>query len=105
VTTLGSRAAGFKSDGIVHRVLKALLAAKVALSGFDGNVSEEKLDLFELTSCLMAEASTRSAQIVWSKPRQAAARCSSPNDRPNHFWRESISPRPARLVDGSEQWA
>ena len=55
-----SRTVGFKSDGIVHRILKALLAAQVALSGFDGNVSEEKLNLFELASCLMAEASTRS---------------------------------------------
>jgi hypothetical protein len=40
--------------------LKALLAAQVALSGLDGNVPEKKLDLFELTSCLVAETSTRS---------------------------------------------
>jgi hypothetical protein len=46
-----SRTVGFKSDGIVHRILKALFAAQVALSGFDGNVSEEKLNLFELASC------------------------------------------------------
>jgi hypothetical protein len=74
VITSGSRAVGFKSDRIVHRILKALLAAQVALSSFDGNVSQEKLGLFELTSCLMAEASTCSAQIVWSKPCQAAVR-------------------------------
>jgi hypothetical protein len=61
VTTSGSRTVGFKSDGIVYRILKALLAAQVALSGLDGNVSEKKLDLFELTSCLVAETSTRSA--------------------------------------------
>jgi hypothetical protein len=40
VMTSGLRTAGFKSDSIVHRILKALLAAQVALSGFDGNVSE-----------------------------------------------------------------
>ena len=66
--TSGSRTAGFKPDGIVHRILKALLAAQVALSSFDGNVSEKKLDLFEFASCLMTQAGTRSAQIVWSKP-------------------------------------
>jgi hypothetical protein len=38
--------------------LKALLAAKVALSGFDGNVPEKKLDLFEFTSCLMTDEHT-----------------------------------------------
>lgn len=80
VITSGSRAVGFKSDRIVHRILKALLAAQVALSSFDRNVSEEKLDLFELTSCLMAEASTCSAQIVWSKPCQAAVRRSFSDD-------------------------
>jgi hypothetical protein len=38
VMTSLSRTVGFKSDGIVHRILKALFAAQVALSGFDGNV-------------------------------------------------------------------
>jgi len=97
------RGAGFKSDGIVCCILQALLAAQVALSSFDGNVSEEKLDLFEFTSGLMTEASPRSTQIMWSKPCQAAARSSLSNDRPNHLWRKSISPRPACFVDGSEQ--
>jgi hypothetical protein len=105
MTTSGSRTARFKSDDIVHRILKALLAAQVALSSFAGNVSEQKLDLFELASCLMTEASTRSPQIVWSKPCQATARSSLSDDRPNHLWRNSISLRPARLVDGSEQRA
>jgi hypothetical protein len=35
VTTSGSRTVGFKSDGIVHRILKALLAAQVALCRFN----------------------------------------------------------------------
>jgi len=48
--------------------LEVLLAAQVALSGLDGNVPKKKLNLFELTSCLVAQTSTRSAQIVWSKP-------------------------------------
>ena len=59
-----SRTVGFKSDGIVHRILKALFAAQVALSGFDGNVSEEKLNLFELASCLMAGEHTFDADRV-----------------------------------------
>jgi len=66
--TSSSWTARFKSDGIVHRILEVLLAAQVALSGLDGNVPKKKLNLFELTSCLVAQTSTRSAQIVWSKP-------------------------------------
>ena len=62
-------------------------------------MSEEKLDLFEFTSCLMTEASTRSTQIVWSKPCQAAVRSSLSDDRPNYF---GVNPfphvRPAMLM-------
>ena len=103
--TSGSRTAGFNSDRIVHCIVKTLLAAQVALSGFDGNVSEKKLDLFEFTSGLMAKAGTPSAQIVWSKPCQAATRSSLSNDRPDHLRRKAIPPPPVRLFDGSEQGA
>jgi hypothetical protein len=46
--------------------LEVLLAAKVALRGLDGNVPKKKLDLFEFTSCLVAQTSTRYAEIVRS---------------------------------------
>lgn len=48
-------------------------------------MSEEKLNLLEFTSCLMAQAGTCSAQIMGSKPCQAPARGSLSNNRPNHF--------------------
>ena len=41
-----------------------LLAAQVALSGLDGNVPKKKLNLFELTSCLVAQTSTFCADRV-----------------------------------------
>jgi hypothetical protein len=44
--------------------LETLLAAQVALSGLDGNVPKKKLNLFELTSGLVAQTSTRSAQML-----------------------------------------
>jgi hypothetical protein len=36
--------------------LKPLLAAQIPFCGFDGNMSQEKLNLLEFTSCLMAES-------------------------------------------------
>jgi hypothetical protein len=51
---------------VSERTLEVLLAAKVALRGLDGNVPKKKLDLFEFTSCLVAQTSTRSAEIVRS---------------------------------------
>ena len=63
-----SRTARIESDTVIYRVLKALLAAEIPFSSFDGNVSEEELDLFEFASSLMAETRTCSAKIVRSEP-------------------------------------
>lgn len=52
---LGSRAIRLESDAVVHGVLETLLAAEILLSGLDGNMSENKLDLLKLASSLMAE--------------------------------------------------
>jgi len=86
---LSSRAIGFEADGIVHSVLKALLAAQISLCGFDGNVPEEKLNLLQFAAGLMAEAGTCPAQIVRGKIGQAAIGGSLFDDGPDHLWRGS----------------
>jgi len=54
----GSGTVWIEPDRVVHSILKTLLTTQIPFCGFDGNVSEEKLDLFELTSCLMAQSGT-----------------------------------------------
>jgi hypothetical protein len=46
----GSGTVWIKPDRVVHSILKTLLTAQIPLRGFDGNVSQEKLDVFELTA-------------------------------------------------------
>jgi len=101
--TSGSRIAWIEPDGIVYSILEALLTAQVPLCGFDGNVSQEKLDLFELTASLMAQSGTCPAQVMRGEPCQTAADGSLLYDGPDHFRREAVSPHSLRLVDGSKQ--
>jgi hypothetical protein len=62
--TSGSRIARLKSNGVIHRILEVLLAAKIPLCGFDGNMSEKKLDLFELAAILMAETGACFTEVM-----------------------------------------
>jgi hypothetical protein len=45
----------FHADMIVYRSANPLLAAEIALSGLHGNMSEEKLNLLQLSACAMAQ--------------------------------------------------
>ena len=101
--TSGSRIAWIEPDGIVYSILEALLTAQVPLCGFDGNVSQEKLDLFELTASLMAQSGTCPAQVMWSKAHQTAVGGFLFHDGPDHLGRETVSPHSSRFVDGSKE--
>lgn len=71
---------------------KALLAAKIALSGLHRHVSKQDLNLFEFTSGLMAEAGTRPAEVVGSNRSEAAVGSSFPDFGPDHLWSEPGPP-------------
>src|SRR5215469_10605337 len=103
--THGSGTVWIEPDRVVHSILKTLLTAQIPFCGFDGNVSEEKLDLFELTASLMAQSDTCPAQVMRGEPCQTAADGSLLYDGPDHFRREAVSRHSPRLVDGSKQRA
>jgi hypothetical protein len=61
-----SRGLRFQANPVIDRVPQALFAPKVSLSRLDGHMAEEKLDLFEFASSLVAESGTGSTQVVKS---------------------------------------
>jgi hypothetical protein len=63
----GSGAARIRSDGIIHSILETLPAARVLLCGFDRDVPKEKLNLFELATCLMAHLWCKCGRIEFSE--------------------------------------
>ena len=57
-------ASAFESGAVVHGLSESLCAAQVPLGGLDGHVAEQKLNLFQLAACCVAETSTRAAAVV-----------------------------------------
>ncbi|MGA7413834.1 MAG: hypothetical protein WBW33_25385 [Bryobacteraceae bacterium] len=43
----------FETDAVIHGISKSLFAPKVALGCLDAHVSEQKLDLLQLSASLM----------------------------------------------------
>ena len=52
----GSGTIWIEPNPVIHGILKTLLAAQIPFCSFDGNMSQEKLNLLKFTSCLMAES-------------------------------------------------
>jgi hypothetical protein len=50
---------------IVHGVPEPLFGTEVAFGRLHRNVAEQEMDLFQFTTCLVAQARTGSSQIVW----------------------------------------
>lgn len=94
-----------QTDVIVDRIAQSLLTPKVSLSRLNGDMTEQELNLFQLASGLMAKPCTGPSQIMRCYGWQTAALGPCFYNRPDHFGRKAVSPYPARLVDGAEQWA
>jgi hypothetical protein len=87
---------------IVDRVPQSLLAAEVTLCGLDTHVPQEKLDLLEFFSGLMAQPSTRAPEIMWRDLGEAALRTRLLYNSPYHFRTEPFYRNSASLVDSAE---
>ncbi len=80
-----------ESDTVIYGVLKALLAAEIPFSCFDGNMSEEELDPFEFASSLVAKTRTCSAQVVRSEQRDFAISSTLFDTRPNRLGHDAVT--------------
>jgi hypothetical protein len=58
---------GLNPELIIHSMPEPLLAAQVFFCRLDGYMPKEKLNLLQFTSRIMAEASARPPEIMWSK--------------------------------------
>jgi hypothetical protein len=54
-----------QTEMIVYSVFEALFASKVTLSRLNRHMSKQELDLFKLTSSLMAKPSAGSTEVMW----------------------------------------
>jgi hypothetical protein len=68
-------------------------------------MAQEKLNLFELPSCLVTKPGAGPSQIVWRDGRESAARSISFHNRPDYLSGEALSPDFSRFVYGAKQRA
>ena len=58
---------GSQFNAIVHRFIQLLLASYVAFRGLHRDMPEQKLNLLQLSTRVVAQACTAPTQIVWGE--------------------------------------
>jgi hypothetical protein len=87
---------------VVDSVSEFLLAAQVSFGRLNGDVTQEKLNLFQLSSREMAQTSARPPQIMWSEALDSSALSSTSDDVPDCFRRDFLAPYNSILVHAAE---
>src|SRR5436305_8506475 len=89
----------FDTDAIVHCFTNPLFATEITLGSLHRNMSEQELNLFQLTSGRMAQFRARTPQIVRRNSGKARFCGIQLDDVPNHALRDPITPPFARPAD------
>jgi hypothetical protein len=92
----------FDSDLIIHRRSNSLLATQVAFRRLNGNMSQKELDLFQLSSCSVAQASTGPTKIMRSQLLQSNPLCRILHDVPDGFLCHAFTQDPPHLRHSTE---
>ncbi len=84
---------------IVHRMSEILFAAEIAFRRLDRCVSQQELNLFQLSSAVMTQLRTRPPQVVGCDVLQARSPTAGPDHVPHHILRDALAPYLARPGD------
>ncbi len=77
---------GFDTKFVVYRYSQTLLAANIAFSGLNRDMSKEKLDLFKFASGIMTEPRTGPPEIMWREVWNVHGRGSLLDNVPNRLF-------------------
>jgi hypothetical protein len=102
---LRSHRVWFQANSIVDRVAESLFAAQVAFRRLYRNVSQQKLNLLQFPSSLMAQTGACPPEIVGREGRNLTGLCLLLHDTPNDLGAEACSPDSASLVDRAKEGA
>jgi hypothetical protein len=105
--TLGSRVTPlrFDADAVVYGSANALLATEIALSRLYGDVSEQELNLLQLSPGCVAEPRTRATEVMGCQLFDPGSFRAILDDMPHDPLRDPVSPCLAGTANASEQAA
>ena len=89
----------FDTDAIVDSSTNALFAAEITLGSLHRNMSEQELNLLQLTSCRVAELCARAPQVVRRKTGKAGFSGIQLDHVPDDALRHAIAPPFAGSAD------
>jgi len=87
---------------IVHRMSEILFAAEIAFRRLDRCMSQQELNLLQLTPTAVAQLRTGSPQIVRCDMLQARSLAAGLDYVPHDILRDAFSPHLSRSGDGSK---
>ena len=79
-------------EKIVHRMPEILFAAKITFRCLNRCVSQQKLNLLNLATSVVAQLRTSSAQVVWCNVVQTCLATATPDHIPHNVLREATPP-------------
>jgi hypothetical protein len=95
----------FNSNPIIDLTTYALLAAEILFCRLNGDIPEEKLDLFEFTTRCMAKPCARSAKVMRCQSFDSGLLGAIFDDVPDNPLRYAVTPGLSRTADAPEQAA
>jgi hypothetical protein len=81
---------GFDPDAIVHGILQPLATSQVVLCRLNAHMTEQELDLFQLSACYVAEPRARAPQVVRSQLGKSCLGCTFLHHSPDDFFSDSF---------------
>ena len=94
-----SRVRRFQTNSVVDCVSEPLFATEVSFSRLNTDMTEQKLDLFELSARIMAQTGAGATKIVRRNPIQTAFQGSRLHDAPDHLRTECARADTLAFID------
>ena len=92
-----------RGEPVIHRLPKVLLATQVAFGRLNRSVAQEKLNLLQLASTVVAQFSARPAKIVGCHALKPQFEAVAPHNAPDEVLADAATPHPTRPVDRPKQ--
>jgi len=92
-----------RQEAVIHRLAKVLLATKVAFRRLNRRVAQEKLNLLQLATAVVAQFSARPTKIVGRDALKPQFEAVAPHNAPDEVLADAATPHPTRPVDRPKQ--
>jgi hypothetical protein len=92
----------FNTNAVVYSSTNSLFAPEITLGSLEGNVTEKKLNLLQLSSCRMTELRAGASQVMRSETSKANFRGIQLDHVPHQALCNAVTPALSSSADASK---